>query len=198
MTFQGNTDWAKEALGIIGGKPGRPAKVGRARKGRARRPKRIGRGDLKYVPVTAKHPLKLSRDEKIGGAVAGVAARKQLQTAAARAARLLGKVPIGTLKTGLQVGARGAAAVLGTAAIVGIGSYYLTSYLLGRKDRERVTLQVNAARAADAYRASRLKIVEDQGRPLTKSQQKSLGRFFQDQLYALGLSKADLSKLTKG
>jgi hypothetical protein len=150
---------------------------------------------VKYVPVTERHPLKIGRDEKVGGAIAALGARRGLQAAGKKVLAKVGGIGIRQLAAG---GAGVAGATLTAAAIAGVAAYYLTRYVLGRTDRLRATLQENAARASEAYRAARLQIEEDQGRSLTKSQQAQLGRAFQMNLQKLGLSKNDLSKLTFG
>lgn len=191
-----NRAWANEALGIVGGKsprksPGR--KVGKARK---RRAIRTNRAQVKYIPVTEKHPLKLSREEKLGGAALGFSQRAGIQALGKRVLAAAGSRTIGSLAAG--AGRLAVGGLLGGVAMAGVLSYYITSYVLSRKDRQRATIQENAYRAAQAYRAARLKIADDQGRRLTPGQQTQLGRFFQEKLQELGLSKNDLSKLTQG
>lgn len=191
-----NTEWAREALGIVGNKP-RGAKAGRApaarkaRKPRARKALKITAGALRYVKK--KDPAGLPRfttSEKVVGALA--AGSKGSRVAAARLLRGVG----GLVEAGAAGSKLAQAGVLGGIAIAGILAYFITSYVLERPDRARATLQENAARAADAYRAARVKIESDQGRPLTATQKKQLGTFFKAKLNELGLDSQELSRLT--
>jgi len=130
---------------------------------------------------------KLSTSEKIVGAAAALKSGP-LRARIARAAS--------AIAADAAAGSVGAtAAGLGGIALAGTLAYFITKYVLERPDRARASLQENAARAADAYRAARLKIAADQGRALSPGQQKQLARFFQAELQKLGLTKDDLSAL---
>lgn len=190
-----NTEWAREALGIVGGKK-KPRAAGtsrstRVKKPRAKKPLKVTAGALRYVKKKDPTGLpKLTTSEKVVGALA--AGSKGSRVAVARGIR-----GVGQLAAEAAAGSRLAAAgVLGAVAIAGILAYYITSYVVERPDRARATLQENAARAADAYRAARIKIESDQGRPLTATQKKQLGNFFKAKLNELGLDSQELSKLT--
>lgn len=201
MAYNGTNFADLKLIGSIKKVPKRKAlkapkapKIAAPRKAKLRKPLKITAGQLKYVKVTEKNPLKVSRDTKVGAAALAVAGRKGLQRVAGQVISKVGGVPVRAL---LGAGTKAEiAGTMGVIAMAGVLSYYITKYVLEAPDRKRATLQANAARAADAYRLARQKIASDQGRPLTATQQKQLGNLFKQKLQELGLSTNDLSKLT--
>jgi hypothetical protein len=165
--------------------PKKPRSSGSGR--RSRKPLKVPRS-LSYAKSTSKNPLRTpSAVEALAG---GLTARQVLRkaTAAGRAAAAASK---GLSASALLKAAPGR--VGGLVGAAGLAAYMLTRFGLSKYAAIKATKRENAARAADAYRALRLKMAEDQGRPLTKSQQKQLSTIFKNELLKLGLSSRDLS-----
>jgi hypothetical protein len=154
---------------------------------------------LQYPRLTAKNPLRLSREEKLLGAAAGLANQRALKSAGTKAVQQAAKVIIsrgavaGFSKAAI---ARAAATqILGPAAIAGAAAYWITTALLNRKARTREERAINASRAATAYRNLRADIAAKQRRPLSAAQLRQAATAFQVELSKLGLSTADLRNL---
>jgi len=159
-------------------KAAKPPKVKRAKKRRALKvPKSIS-----YAAITSKNPL---RQPTAVEAVLGAGGAQRIGRAvAAQVARTAGAGAAGI------TGAGAAAALAAGAVAYGLTKYGLTAYAM-----KKATRRENAARLADAYRFARVKMADDQGYPLNKTQLKQLSVAFKNGLLKLGLSSSDLSQL---
>ena len=182
MSYQNGTDWANEALGIVGGKK---AKAPKAKKAKKRRLATIPKS-ITYPKISERNPIKISREEKIGGGLAAYSARAKLGAAAKKAAAALGGQNIRTLPKG---------GVIGAAALAGLAAYAVTTALIKRNARTTEELRENAFQLSQAYRRLRQEIEYKQGRKMTPAQQRAAAAAFQKELLKLGLSSHDLSKL---
>lgn len=168
-----------------GAKAPKAPKAPKAKKPRAKKALKVPK-TLSYPRITQKNPLRApTAGETAIGALGARRVAGRIVTAA-KAAR------------GVTIAETGAAAAVGYAAMAGALAYALTSYGLSRAAVKKQTRAENAARAADAYRLMRLKLAEDQGRPLTKTQLKQTATLFKNELLKLGLSTSDLSGLNLG
>lgn len=183
-----NTDWAREALGLVGGKPsGSPGGSPKAKKPKAKRQATVPKSII-YPKITPRNPIKISNAEKLGAAAVAYGSRAKVSAAAKAAARALGSANLKTLPKG---------GVLGAAAIAGAVAYALTTAVIKRNARTTEELRANAFELSQAYRRLRADLEYKQGRKLTPAQQRAAGAAFQKGLLDLGLSARDLSKLNQ-
>lgn len=145
---------------------------------------------LTYPKVTAKNPLRAPSKTEI--AIGALGAGRIIRGAKAAASSLRGMTVIPEAAGEASLGLVRAVPLAGIAAAL---AYELTKFGLNAYAMKKATARENAANAADAYRAARVKIAGDQGRPLTATQQKQLARLFKNRLIELGLSSRDLSKI---
>jgi len=189
LSYQNATGWAQEALGIVNGKGKAPKKPKAPRRARAATiPK-----SLIYPKITAKNPISVSKEEKIGAGLAAYGSRG----AARRAAAALAKGPYGKA-LGAATGLLKPGFVLSAAALAGLAAYFATSALINRNARTKEELRQNAFEASQAYRRLRLEAAAKQRRPLTPAQQRAAAAAYKRALLDLGLSSHDLKKLNVG
>lgn len=168
----------------------------RARRPRKRRPLKVPK-TISYPRLTSKNPIRAPSATE--AALGALGARRALAAAKGFAKGVVeagGKTPL-TAGRKLLVPRAVAARALGVAGIAGAVAYGLTRAGLAQIAKKRATLAENAHRLADAYRFARVKMAEDQGRPLTKTQLKQFSVAFKNELLKLGLSTSDLSKLNR-
>lgn len=179
MPYQNGTDWANEALGIVG------TKKPKAKKPKKKRLATVPKS-ITYPRISERNPIKVSREEKIGGAAVAYGARAKIGAAAKKAAAALGSMNVKTLPKG---------GVIGAAALAGLAAYAVTTALIKRGARTKEELRENAFQLSQAYRRLRQEIEYKQGRKMTPAQQRAAAAAFQKELLKLGLSSHDLSKL---
>lgn len=170
-------------------KPKAAKRPSSARRGRARAAMKPPK-TLTYPRITTKNPLRApTTTETVVGAVGGRGLLRKL----APVARQLGKSAFPRTAAGVA-GAIGEVGAIPLAA-AGLASYYLARFGLSKLALKKATMRENAARAADAYRALRVRLEQDQGRPLTLTQLKRTATLFKNELLKLGLSSSDLSRV---
>jgi hypothetical protein len=159
-----------------------------AKKAKTRRLPRLRRipSTLPYPKIDPrKNPYQTSKEEKIVGLGGAYAARAKLAKAAA-IAKELGSRSVRSIPKG---------GVVGLAALAAAAAWTMTRAVINRQASTKQELQENAYELSQAYRRMRLRLAEEQRRPLTPAQQRAAAAVFQRELLKLGLSSHALEKL---
>lgn len=126
--------------------------------------------------------------EKISGAVGAALA---VSTASALRRKVISSTAVGGAAAKLaSIGPRAVLVLrVGSIAAAGLIAYYLTKAVLDARRAKKMSLQQQAAAAADAYRDARLAAVAmNGGKPISGRDQQALGNAFKAQLAELGLT----------